>query len=780
MHIHLIGIGGTGLSAIARLLLERGETVSGSDRSLSPLAQRLMEAGARVYAGHRAENVQGADLVIRSSAVPDDNVEVQAAHQANIPVLKRAEFLGRIMAGKLGIAVAGTHGKTTTAAMIAWLLSSQGRDPSFIIGGVSTNLNSNAHAGQGPEFVIEADEYDYMFLGLSPGLAVVTNVEHDHPDCFPTEEDFRQAFMDFAHRVVPPGALIVCGDDPGAAELAETLTIELDRRGVRTMTYGLDQNEYDYTADKLEANELGGFTFEFRAPEETPRQVLLRVPGEHNVRNALAALAVVHQLGADMDAAVSALAEFKGSGRRFEVRGEASGVVVIDDYAHHPTEIRATLQAARSRYPERRIWAVWQPHTYTRTRTLLPAFLEALGAADRVVVTEIYAARETPPEEMLNEASLAARLAESAPHLEPFAAPTFQSAVEHLLDEVRPGDAVLVLSAGNAIQISEELLKGLAQRVNGVQGSDLFGFPAGRLQAGVSLARYTSARVGGPADWLIEVDSADELAAVVMRLWELEQAFVILGGGSNVLVSDTGYQGVVVLNRARSVSFTEEDGSPVVWAESGANFGNLARQAARRGFAGLEWAGGIPGTVGGAVYGNAGAHGGDIAGSLLLAEILHLTPEREPIREYWSPEQLKFAYRSSLLKQAEQAAGRPYPGYVVLGAKLKLERSTPEAVQEKHNEFVVYRRRTQPPGASMGSMFKNPPGDFAGRLIEAAGQKGARVGGAEISSLHANFFINSGTASASDVYRLIQQAKQAVSEKFGIDLELEIGLLGEW
>lgn len=291
-------------------------------------------------------------------------------------------------------------------------------------------------------------------------------------------------------------------------------------------------------------------------------------------------------------------------------------------------------------------------------------------------------------------------------------------------------------------------------------------------QRSVSLARYTAARIGGPADWLIEVSSADELASTASRLWELGAPFIVLGGGSNVLVSDAGVREVVVINRARQVRFEGQAESPAVWAESGANLGLVARQAAQRGLAGLEWAAGIPGTVGGAVFGNAGAHGGDMAGSLMLAEILHHTGQIAE-RESWPVERLAYAYRGSLLKREQGKT-------IVLSALLHLERSTPETVQARLDEFVFTRRRTQPPGASMGSMFKNPPGDYAGRLIEAAGLKGARVGEAEISNLHANFFINHGRAKAGEVYELIRQARDTVEEKSGVQLELEVELIGEW
>jgi UDP-N-acetylmuramate dehydrogenase len=295
-----------------------------------------------------------------------------------------------------------------------------------------------------------------------------------------------------------------------------------------------------------------------------------------------------------------------------------------------------------------------------------------------------------------------------------------------------------------------------------------------RLRKNIPLSRYTAARVGGPADGLIEANTLEELVAVVQALWEHAVPFLVLGGGSNMLISDAGVRGVVVINRARAVHIEGKDIPPSVWTESGANLGVVARQTALHGFSGLEWAAGIPGTVGGAVVGNAGAHGGDMAASLLVADILHQSRGKEQ----WSVERFAYRYRSSVLK-LQNPPGQA-PEIVILGARMQLERSTPQLVQAQINEFVAQRRRTQPPGASMGSMFKNPPGDYAGRLIEAAGLKGARSGDAQISSLHANFFINLGHASAGDIYQLIQRARQAVLTQFGVELELEIELIGEW
>ena len=459
-HVHFIGIGGSGLSAIARLLLESGYTVSGSDRVLTPFAEEVRKAGATVFVGHHPRNLKGADWVVRSSAVTDDNPEVEAARRSGIPVYKRADFLGRLMEDKTGIAIAGTHGKTTTTAMTAWVLSQLGRDPSFIVGGVVNDLGVNAHAGKGRTFVIEADEYDHMFLGLKPQIAVVTSIEHDHPDCFPTLESMYQAFEKFVDLLPDEGTLIVCAEDPGAAALIP----HVRKAGRNVISYGVQgdmtiNTPYWMQARDLKANERGGYDFtaltNLGSKTSASIKVTLQVPGEHNVRNALAVLAIVGVLGLSRRKAAQTLAGFSGTNRRFELRGEVNGICIFDDYAHHPTEIRATLAGARARFPQARIWAVWQPHTYSRTKTLFLDFARAFKDANEVIVTEVYAARE--PEEEFTSAEIVSAM----PHLSARYIKTLPEVTDYLLANLGPGDVVLVLSAGDADQVSTDVLKGL-------------------------------------------------------------------------------------------------------------------------------------------------------------------------------------------------------------------------------------------------------------------------------------------------------------------------------
>jgi len=454
-HIHFIGIGGTGLSAIATVLLEQGYTVSGSDLTESNLFEAVHQAGGTVTLGHMAENISGADLVVRSSAIPENNVEVQAALEAEIPVLKRSEFMGRMMADKEVLAVAGSHGKTTTTSMLVWILSSLGMDPSFIVGGVVRNLGTNARSGQGKQFVIEADEYDYMFWGLNPDRAVITNVEHDHPDIFPTSESFDEAFEGFVKNLKPDGSLVLCGDDPGALRLKKLLSADQN-----LFIYGSSGNELDYSAENLIVNHNAGTDFDIRIKtngQESTLPVSLQIPGEHNVLNALAAFVVADGLGLDRQEMARLLGEFQGSERRFDIRGEYQGVLIVDDYAHHPTEIMKTLQAARDAYPTRRIWAVWQPHTYSRTITLFDKFWGVFENADRVVVLDVFPARESKPEGFRISDLVSSIQHDRVQHI-----PGIEQAVELLKTELQPADLLLVLTAGDAIEINQQIEKHLS------------------------------------------------------------------------------------------------------------------------------------------------------------------------------------------------------------------------------------------------------------------------------------------------------------------------------
>jgi UDP-N-acetylmuramate--alanine ligase len=431
------------MSAIAKVLHGRGDHVTGSDRATSPYSVALEALGIKVANGHTAANIGMADLVLASSAVPADNVELVAAQEQGVPVMRRDEFLPELTLGYDTIAVAGTHGKTTTSGLIAWLLLQADLDPSFMVGGILRDLETNARTGASAYFVIEADEYDRAFLGLTPAIAVVTNVEHDHPDCYPSMDQFREAFQQFASKVL--GTLVVCQDDPGARGLRSSAP--------RRITYGMDP-QAEWRAEELRANTAGGSDFLVIHAGETLGLARTRLPGLHNVRNVLGALAAISAIGVTFRDVREALTEYQGIGRRFQVLGTAAGITVIDDYAHHPSEIKATLQAVRQRYPDADVWAVFQPHTYSRIRTLLDDFALCFDEADHVIVTDVFAAREQPDPDFSGEV-IAGRI--KHPHVQ--FEPVFETAASMLQRELGAGSVVITLSAGDGNLVGTLLLE---------------------------------------------------------------------------------------------------------------------------------------------------------------------------------------------------------------------------------------------------------------------------------------------------------------------------------
>ena len=441
--IHFSGIGGAGLSAIARVLLARDFRISGSDLNESAATAALAAAGAVIYRGHAASNPQGADLVVASSAIPPGHIETQAALAQGIPVYKRQDIIAAVMRGHDSIAVAGTHGKTTTTSMIVHILQQAGKDPSFIVGGQMGGAGQNAAVGRGPSFVIEADEYDNMFHGLRPDIAVVTNVEHDHPDFFQTMRQVIRAYAKFVDLLPAAGMLVVCADDQRALSL---------RRGRRrTVCYGLANRQADWRAVDLRHTESKTIFIVLRHGMRLG-EVELTAPGDHNVLNALAALIVADARGLPFDQAAKALASFMNTARRFDIRGARGDVIVVDDYAHHPTEIKATLRAAALRYPQRQIWAVWQPHTYSRVRQFMAGFLTAFAQADHVLITPVFAAREAV-DEAISSRRLAAAMQNDHPSVR--YAPSFDDAVWRLRQEAIPPAIILIFSAGDANRIAD-------------------------------------------------------------------------------------------------------------------------------------------------------------------------------------------------------------------------------------------------------------------------------------------------------------------------------------
>jgi UDP-N-acetylmuramate--alanine ligase len=439
--VHLVGMGGAGMSGLGRILLQRGHAVSGSDLRENRSLDALRMLGAEVHIGHRADNLGDAEVVVVSSAVPRDNPEVVAAAERDLLLLRRAEMLAALMEGQRGVVISGTHGKTTTTSMAVVALQAAGGDPSFAIGGALNESGTNAHGGSDELFVAEADESDRSFLVFRPHLAVVTNVEHDHPEEFRDLAEVEAAFRDFLDRRAVGAPALLCLDDPGSAELAELTEAPV-------LTYGTDPR-----ADlRLVLGEDG--THRIRYQGEVLVTFRLAVPGRHNALNATAALAVCHWVGVDLEAAAAGLEQFTGAARRFQRLGTERGVTVVDDYAHHPTELRATLAAARATDAARVVLVV-QPHRYSRTQRLGAELGRAASAADLVLVTDVYASSEAPVpgvsgQLVADAAAEAGANVRYQPHL--------TDVVDDLVDLVEPGDLVLTTGAGDVTQLGPLLL----------------------------------------------------------------------------------------------------------------------------------------------------------------------------------------------------------------------------------------------------------------------------------------------------------------------------------
>ncbi len=444
-HIHFVGIGGIGMSGIAEVLLNLGYQVSGSDLRVSDITQRLEQLGGVIYAGHAPENVAAAQVVVTSTAVAQDNPEVVEAHRLLVPVIPRAEMLAELMRMKYGIAIAGTHGKTTTTSMVATLLSQGGVDPTTVVGGRLNSLGTNAKLGQGKFMVVEADESDGSFLKLSPTIAVVTNVDIDHLDYYSGLDEICAVFIDFINKIPFYGLAVLCLDDTNIQAL-------LPRVEKRYVTYGLTP-QADYRAVDIEYK-AGGTAFSVLFHNQEMGRMCLDMPGEHNVLNALAAMAVARELDLSAETIRQGFAAFAGVQRRFQIKYDQE-IMVVDDYGHHPAEIKATLSAARSGW-ERRIVAVFQPHRYSRTQALFADFVTTFFQADCLIVMDIYAAGEAEIPG-INGQMLAQAVAEHGHRNVSYAA-SAQQAVEQLREILKPGDMVITLGAGSVWKVGEQLI----------------------------------------------------------------------------------------------------------------------------------------------------------------------------------------------------------------------------------------------------------------------------------------------------------------------------------
>jgi len=463
--IHFVGIGGIGMSGIAEVLLNLGYKVSGSDLKSSTVTERLASLGAAIFEGHRGENIVGAEVVVASSAIAADNPEISQAHALHIPVIQRAEMLAELMRLKYGIAIAGMHGKTTTTSMVAAVLAGGDLDPTVVVGGRVDAMGSNARLGKSQYLVAEADESDRSFLKLSPILAVVTNIDREHMDCYRNIRNVKRAFLDFMDRVPFYGMVVVCNDDP----LLRRMLPQIQRR---TVTYGTRRGSDFHIKPGKSVLSPGEYRpiscFHVSFQQKPLGEFRLHVPGVHNVLNATAAIAVGIGLDIDVEQIRSALENFSGVDRRFQLRGTAAGISVIDDYGHHPTEVRATLAAARQ-CGFRRIHVVFQPHRYTRTQLLMDEFAHAFHDADTLFILDIYAASEPPIEGISGEA-LARHIRDEGEREAHYAA-SFAEAAEEIVAGAQEGDMILTLGAGSVSQLGPMILEKLQAKQETITGT---------------------------------------------------------------------------------------------------------------------------------------------------------------------------------------------------------------------------------------------------------------------------------------------------------------------
>ncbi|MDX6767684.1 MAG: UDP-N-acetylmuramate--L-alanine ligase [Candidatus Methylacidiphilales bacterium] len=741
--VHLLGVGGSGMSALAHMLLDAGCRVSGSDLQRGTAVRALEERGMLFQQDHEPGAVRSADIVVYSSAIRTNNSELIYAVQNRVPVLKRAEMLANLIQSRKAILVAGTHGKTTSSLMLSRLFMEAGRDPGYYIGAEVPSLGRNAALGTGPEVVVEADESDGTIACYQPHAALVLNIEEDHLDHYGNFAAIVETFRGVISRVdrVP----VLCADDPVCRLLAPANPLSI--------SYALD-HDADFRATGIDlAAGMSRFTVHHR--ERVLGDITLSLPGRHNVSNALGVIAVALSLDVEFGDCQRALAALVGPGRRFETRYLGQDYHIVDDYAHHPSEIRATLAAAR-RLPRKRVLALFQPHRYSRTAHLLGQFTNAFEDADRVVVTEIYGAGEDNP------TGLSARtLCEGSGHRDK---PLFAWNLEHakalVAEQLVPGDVLVTMGAGNVHLVAGQIAADLKQ-------ADLLRphlESASVFRCFEPMRKHTTLRVGGPAQMWLEPTSEEELSRVLACCRSEGIPVTVIGRGSNLLVRDGGIRGLCLhLGRAAFTGLRVENGRLV--AGAGVRLREIAYMAKKHGLAGMEFMEGIPGNLGGSLKMNAGAMQ---SWMFEVVESVRLMDLGGKVFEL-PREKIEAGYRHVPLLQ----------NHIVLGATLL---GRPEAPSEIEARLAAYSRKrwdSQPAAPSAGCTFKNTDSIPAGRLIDELGLKDRRVGGARVSPVHANFLVNDGGATASDMLTLIGEIRETALKERGIELELEVQVVGE-
>ncbi len=762
--VHLVGVAGSGMSGLALLLAQRGHHVTGSDLGDEPDTEDFHRLGIRRLKGHAPEHLGNPDFVSYSSAIPNNNPELLEAQRQGIPVVRRARALAALVPPQRPVIISGTHGKTTTSSMVTHILRTAGRGPSFFIGSPCADLGGSAEVGNGMDFVIEADESDGTMNEFKPHDLVILNIEPEHLDFYKNLQAIERVFEALAASAT--GCIIYCIDDPAAGRVG--------RKFKRGVGYGIDERVSPaavWSASKIQTHKT---TTRFEAWHGKDRlgTVTLLIPGRHNVSNALAALAVTFGLGVEFDVAALALGKFHGVRRRFEQLFESEEFLLVDDYAHHPSEVRATIQAARQK-GRKRLLAIFQPHRYTRTRAFHRDFGQALDEADRVLITDVYAASEPRMEGV--DGKLIADALLSSPKRDAKTVtyePDLWCLKEAVGCELRKGDLALVMGAGNITQISRALAFELClyDDIRKLVGPDTV------LRRYEPMARHTTMRTGGSAKLWVEPANEMDLVAVLRYCHERRKTtrgqsdqerllgVTFVGRGSNLLVRDAGISGVTIhLGTEHFTRVTIEGERLVVGA--GTKLKQVVMQARRANLTGLEFLEGIPGSVGGALRMNAGAMGNEIFDVVECVRMMDLQGNIQEKR----PADLNVRYRSCM----------GLSDHMVLSAVLKARPGDPGEIALRLKEFEKKRWSSQPAASSSGCVFKNPPEVPAGKVIDELGLKGLSFGHAQVSETHGNFIVNGGGATTSEVLTLISMVRDRVWKERGIDLEMEVIVLGD-
>ena len=756
--IHFTGIGGIGMSGIAHILAETGSAVSGSDSELNNITRKLQGMGVRIYEGHRASNLpKNISTLVYSSSISSDNPEIAEAKKRGVKIVHRAEVLGSIFNRNKGIAITGTHGKTTTTSLIAVMLKKSGLDPTVIIGGEVDEFAGNAMSGKGAYTVAEADESDSSFLHLKPYHAVITNIEPEHLDHYKDMSAIKRSFKSFIGNIKKGGVLFYNHDDPVLKDMAKGSKC-------RCKSFGFSKDA-DMQAGSIE---LDGFKTAFNCIYKGKNlgRMELGIPGRHNVLNGLAAVLVGLEAGLKFKEIVRSLKDFCGAKRRFQLRCENKGIMLIDDYAHHPTEIRAVIDACKG-WKNRRIIAVFQPHRYTRTKFLVNDFGRCFAGADKVILTDIFPASEKPIKGVTVKIVYDKVKMSGLTDVSIFKKEDISDHVEEI---ARPGDIILVLGAGDIKKIADDLTDRLGgkDRKSGDRVKELKKLIKGRVSSEDLLSKHTSFKIGGPADIWAEPKDIRDLSRLLEYAKKIKIPFFIIGNGSNLLVGDSGFKGMIISLTSDSFKKIKIVGTGVR-VGAGHSLSGLVRTVCSRGLSGLESLVGIPGTVGGAVFMNAGGYSNPIFRNIgefvTSVKVMSYDGTVKTIKK----EYLEFGYRRSNLDR-----------YIILEAFIKLARSDKNILKSNCSHFLNMKRTKQALDVpSAGCAFKNPA-DFqftCGQMIDMLGLKGKRVGGAEVSTKHANFIINSNKATSKDVLSLIEIVKRAVKENYGVDLEMEIKVI---